>query len=98
MRIDDDAAADRERGRIAANDEAVAGDGHDRGLEANLHEGALPRLQLRRLVDEADGAEKLGGEVVEADACLLLQRFCVSQKIDLRCDHRRRAQRIRWYE
>ena len=83
-------------GRVAANDEAIAGDRDDRRLEADLHVRALARLQLSgRLVDETHVAEELGGEVVEADSCLFLQRFRVRKQIETGGDDLRRAQRPR---
>src|SRR3954464_5997535 len=60
MCIEDHAAADGERGRVAANDETIAGHGDDGRLEANLDVRGRSRLQLRRLIDETDAAEEIG--------------------------------------
>ena len=96
MRIEDRAAADRERGRVAANHEAIAADGNDRRLQSNLHECALAGLQLSfRFVDEADRAEEFRGEMMESDARLLFEGLRVFEQFQSRGDDLRRAQRLR---
>ncbi len=78
-----------------AEHEAIARCRHYRRLQPHLRERAAAGRQLvRGLIDEADRAEQLRGEMVKADAGLILQRPGVRKQLDLHRHHLRGTQRL----
>src|SRR5205085_11604048 len=74
VRVEDDSAADREGRRVASNDKTVARDSNDRSFQPDLR---IRRLSIAQgsvgLIHEADGAQQLGGKVMEANPRLLFE-------------------------
>ena len=93
-RIEHHAAADRDRRRIRADDEAIAARQHRRRLEPQTRTSAL--VAGRDLVDrragDRDAAQQFRGAVVQAHARAVFERLCRRQQIDLGIDAARHAQ------
>ncbi len=81
-RVQDPPAADRVRRRERTDHEAVAGDGHQRALEAQLRQSRLPRLQPLAL-DGRDAGGGLAGAVVHVHAGAPRERARSGQQIHL---------------